>query len=96
MKVQHVDPGVAHVLEKPPVDALLARLLRSDGGKNGAHLLAGGTAGLFVRVVRQQRRDLLLHRRQLPRQRPQDQAAMDAAVGVDLVDQVKQLLPPHR
>ena len=56
MKVQHVDPGVAHVLEKPPVDALLARLLRSDGGKNGAHLLAGGATGLFVRVVRQQRR----------------------------------------
>lgn len=41
MKVQHVDPGVAHVFQKPPVDALLARLLRGDGGKNGAHLLAG-------------------------------------------------------
>ena len=33
MKVQHVDPGVTHIFQKPPVDALLARLLRGDGGK---------------------------------------------------------------
>ena len=56
MKVQHVDPGVAHIFQKPPVDALLARLLRGDGGKDGAHLLAGRAAGLFIPLVRQQRR----------------------------------------
>ena len=56
MKVQHVDPGVTHIFQKPPVDALLARLLRGDGGKDGAHLLAGRAAGLFIPLVRQQRR----------------------------------------
>ncbi len=56
MKIHHVDAGIAHIFQKPPVDALLARLLRGNGGENGAHLLAGRAAGLFIPVVRQQRR----------------------------------------
>ena len=82
--LQHLHAGLGRAGRKalPPAH----KQSRIGSRSTAIHILLRGQAGA----------DFLLHRRQFPRQGPQDQAAVDAAVGIDLVDQVKQFLPPHR